>query len=254
MAAAMSSNADDPDFVSKMGELVGLDEEAVEKLLDGLDNEQLQDLTDAVAKGDAEAIQALVNRFTATDEEVNTLFRGANLDAVESKKNTRRHNRRGDLQFTIGDEVEITVIGDDGKRRRVTATVERPEGPEGTDTMLVRVEGKPIVVHKKNVTKLDEGVIGMVGLPPLHRMQQLAGLTTTPETSEPAMPAASFEVEEPEADNLGCPTAQAMAALDALEAALPNIVLADLKAVRSRLMALQASLNENVGVYGRAKK
>ena len=65
-----------------------------------------------------------------------------------------------------------------------------------------------------------------------------------PEITEP-LPEADPEPD----DALG----QAMCAFDTLEAALPNITLADLKGVRERLTALQTSLNETVNV-GRVRK
>lgn len=255
----------DVDFAKSMHDLFGMDEADVEKLLDELDADELQNLTDAVAKQDRDAAQQIIGQSN-TDEEVNSLFRGENLDDLEPRGRPRAA-RLGDdadeLQFAIGDDVAVTLRDKHGKMRNKTATVSNPNGPEGTNTVVVSIKGKSTVVDKHNVHKLAENVIGMVGLPNiLQRMQQLAGIQggqgEMPQQIE-VEPMANDEptLVEPAPDD---PFGQAMAALDTLEAALPNITLADAKGVRERLCALQVSMNEDFTVtgipvtYGRARK
>lgn len=240
----------DVDFVEAMHDLLDMDEKAVEQLLDKLDANQLQDLTDAVAKKDRAAAEKVIGNFN-TDEEVNALFRGKNLD-VSDKQKKPTPNADGKAQFAFGDDVQVTLKDTNGKAHQVTGTVSQPDGPEGTDTIVVRIKGKSKVVDKRHVTKLDENVLGMVGLPNLNRIQQLAGIQSTaqPQNEPPqlALPAPDAAPDDP--------SSQAMCALDTLEAVLPNITLADLKAVRQRLNALQTLMNESMGrsMVGRTRK
>lgn len=248
-----TKNKRDIDFVDAMQDLLGMDEDAVEQLLDELDADDLQTLTDAVAKQDRAAAQTVVGRFD-TDEAVNALFRGKNVNA-DDKKKTVQKNRDGTAQFGIGDDVLVTQKDASGKTRRVTATVAQPDGPEGSDTIIVRIKGKSKVIDKRNVAKLKEAIIGMVGLPNLNRIQQLAGIQTQSVPQQQIAPPTSLEpAAEPGPDDPNC---QALAALDTLEAVLPSITLADLKTLRQRLNAIQAAMNESVGkdwFSGRARK
>jgi hypothetical protein len=238
----------DVDFVNSMHDLLGMDEEEVEQLLDNLDAEALQDLTDAIANKDRATAEQVTRRFN-TEEEVNSLFRGKNLDdaAVPDQKKKARPNRDGKTQFTFGDDVQVTLKDEHGKTQRVSGTVSKPNGPEGTDTIVVRIKGKSKVVDKRDVAKLEENVIGMIGLPNLGRIQRLAGIQVQ------SQPQQEIEMlpSEPEPDD---PIGQVFAALDTLEAALPNIILADLNTVRQRLNAIQTMTNESVSAKTRNRK
>ncbi len=87
--------------------------------------------------------------------------------------------------------------------------------------------------------------MGMVGIPGLQRMQQLAGI----------QPQVSIEpIQEPEeqsamnsniTDRVMDDVSRACDALDTLEEVLPNIRLADLKNIRQRFYDVQRTLNEN---------
>jgi hypothetical protein len=253
-------NPHDVDFLGSMHDLLDMDKDAVDALLEKLDADELQALTDAVAKRDKAAAEQVIAK-AHTDDEVNALFRGENLEASKQKKLTR-HKNDGKMQFALGDEVMVNVEGSDGKMHSVSGTVSNPNGPEGTNTVVVKIEGKSTVVKAQDVDKLDENIIDMLGFPGLGRIQQLAGIQPQSQNFQPpgeiqVVPA----LTEPEAipdpepapdDALG----QAMAAFETLEAALPNITLADLKCVRERLTALQASLNESITPkgYGRVRK
>jgi hypothetical protein len=81
------------------------------------------------------------------------------------------------------------------------------------------------------------GVTGMVAMPNLERMQQLAGIPAQGSPTEIAAP--GQEVIDPT-----CAAEQAMAALDTVETVLPNVRLADLKTIRQRILSLQTQMNE----------
>jgi hypothetical protein len=112
------------------------------------------------------------------------------------------------------------------------------------------------MVNHGNVRSLEEQVLGMVNLPNLDRMQQLAGiqpagLQPSAEPQEIAVPSAD---DAPSADADPCQSAQqAIAALDSVQALLPNIRLSDLKVIRQKISGLQAVMNEGA-VPERARK
>jgi hypothetical protein len=248
----------DVDFVAAMHDLLGIDKEKVSDLLDKLDASEMEQLQDAVAKNDKAAAQNAVGQVEA-DEAVNSLFRGSHLRSKQERKiNKTRRNTDGAMQFAIGDDVVARVQDDKGKWIKQTATVERTDGPEGSDTMIVRIKGKPTVIAKNKVESLEEGVLGMVGMQNLARIQQLAGIQGGIEV-EP-QPSMEVQIEhQPEEsmmlpdDTLACPLQKVMQALDTLDASLPMINVGSLKAVRARLNGLQVSLNETIQ-YGRMRK
>lgn len=238
------------DFVKALHDLVGLDEKAVEKLIDQMDTDQLQALSDAIAKNDRDAVDAVM-RELKTDEDVNALFRGQNLDDKAEKKR-RIKNLDGRMQFAIGDDVSVDYTDEDGKPQSISATVEKPDGPEGSNTIIVKIKGKKKVVDKRKVHKLEESVLGMVGLPNLARMQQLAGIAADQPAPQETLVVPGDEQEPAEAElDTDTALAQAMAALDMLAAVLPNIKLCDAKSVRERLSALQVSMNETARIQRR---
>ncbi len=246
-----NEQSQDVDFVDAMHDMFNMSEEQVNDVLEKLNADELQELTDAVAKHDIEAAKQVLSQ-TQTDEEVNSLFRGKNLQAQQEQK--RKHKPvDANAQFAIGDDVLVNMKKD-GKTETVSATVANPHGPEGTDTVIVKIKGKSVVVDKKNLYKLDETMLGMVGIPGLTRIRQLAGIQNEIEPAAPTIPEIDVEADiEPMSDvEDSDPLSQVMSAFDKLEATLPSIQLADLKCVRERLTALQTSLNENR--IGRTRK
>jgi hypothetical protein len=240
------ASTNDIDFVEAMHELPDMDEKAVEELLEKLDADELQELMDAVAKEDRDAASEIIQRFN-TDEEVNALFRGENLEINDKKKKPVPSD--ASTQFAIGDDVLVTLSSADGKTEKVSATVSQPQGPEGTDTIIVSIKGKSKVVDKTDVAKLEEGVIGIIGVPNLSRMQKLAGIA--PSEGQLSAP---DEVDTSDTSSVPSqPMQEAMDALDTLEAVLPNIVLSDLKTVRQRLTAIQVMMNESVDKPSRGR-
>ena len=253
----MKADLDDADFMQGMHDLLGMDEKQVEKLIDELDASAMTDLADAVANGNREAAEQIVGQLETSDSDVNPLFRGKDLDELDDqKKKPSRVSKH--YQFGIGDAVQVEADITDPKTGEVrtemqNGTVQIPIGPEvnGKPTVGVKIEGHPRMVERDKVRKLEEGVLGMVGVPELQRMQQLAGI----QPSAPP-PAQEIEVETAEEAPQQCdPAAQINAAFDAIQAMLPQVRVADLKGIRQRIMTLQTSLNEGaVPREGRARK
>ena len=89
------------------------------------------------------------------------------------------------IDFCEGDQV---MVGED------QGTVSIPLGPDGT--IGVMVSGKLQMVAEAEVSRLDEGVMGMTKLNPLFRLRELAGLTAGPETHGIEIP----QMEPPASD------------------------------------------------------
>jgi hypothetical protein len=237
----MEADTDDSGFMDGMQSLLGLHADAVEELLDILDNDSLLALTDAVANQDKEAADAIVKSFDHSH--VSSLFKGKDIDHDEKKRQSIKKKPirpPKDHEFAIGDDVAIKTTNEDtGEDDFVSATVFQPNAPG--DTIGVKIEGKPKMVDQDEVFMLKEmGVMGMVGIPDIQRMQQLAGIGGQV-VQEPAInqeePAPPFEVQSHSAQ-------AAMSALDALDHALPNVRLSDLKSIRQRIVDIQAKMNE----------
>jgi hypothetical protein len=236
--------ADDANFIKGMEDLLGMDEQAVSKLIDRLDQDSLSALTDAVAAQDQEAAENIVRSFD-TDEDVNPLFRNnaEHEERADDKKLKRAPNTH---QFAQGDRVYVMQRGDDGKKKYIGATVEKPIGPG--NTVAVKIDGKRKMIDHHRIF-IEESVLGMVGVPNLQRIQQLAGLAPAGNNVQvEAQPLPNVNGED------DCAATQAMDALDALEAVLPNVRLADLKVIRQRLVGIQSSLNESIPSVGRNRK
>lgn len=241
----MKADLEDRDFVEGIHTMLGLDEDAVEKLIDQLDADQLTNLADAVANNDKSAAQEITDSVE-TDEDVSPLFRGTDIEGKEQQKKRRKVSSR--YQFSHGDDVQVEVR--DPETHKVEyqdGTIFLPHGPG--KTVGVKIEGKAKMVDRHLVHKLEEGVLGMVGVPNLQRIQQLAGI---PQQAEAPVAPAEISVEAAQGGD-DCAVAQAMAALDALENVLPNVRLADLKNIRQRIIALQTTMNESADL-GREKK
>lgn len=279
----MKADPNDASFMQRMEQEFGMDKRAVEKMIERLDSNQMSDLNDALANDDEETVKHIIGSVD-TDEDVNPLFRGEDVEGKSGPKK-KRHKVSTRYQFGIGDDVHVPKIDPEtgeevrdpktGEPEYEDGTVYLPNGPEfkGKPMIGVKVEGKPRMVPRNKVQKLDETVLGMVGVPNLQRMKQLAGI------QQPAGNA--VEIEEPvESDDSGLavqqvqksenwqpqpqPTqvaapnddaaAQVDAAFDAIETALPCVRVADLKGIRQRLTALQTMLNEGRTSMGRARK
>ena len=90
-------------------------------------------------------------------------------DAHMSKFDNRAPVSRdtGDYVFESGDLVRY---------RDVDATVEIPNGPN--NTIGIMIEGKMRMVNAGDITKIEEGVMGMMtNLSPINRVMQLAGIS-----------------------------------------------------------------------------
>lgn len=237
----MEASLEDMDFMQAMEDMLGLDEDAVEKLLDRLDADDLASLADALVNQDKARAEQVVSEAD-TDETVNPLFRG---DLADEGAETERRVRKvdDDYRYKLGDNVQVEVTDPEtGKVSHKDGTVYLPNGPN--EEVGVKIQGKAKMVMRNKLNKIEETVLGMVNMPNLERMQQLAGM----------QPAAPPEIEVPTAQTDPCSAAQqAMDALDVVQTMLPNIRLADLKAIRQRILNLQTSMNEGISP-GRARK
>lgn len=244
----MTTNAD-ANFITGMEKLLGMDEQAVNKLIDQLDPDALSALTDAVAHEDQEAAENIVRSYVNPDEEVNPLFR-AGQEHDEREDDAKLAPAPRGHQFAQGDRVYVMKRDDRGKKKYIGATIENPIGPGGT--VAVKIDGKRKMIDHHRIF-IEEGVLGMTGVPDLQRIQQLAGLTpagSDKTVQAEAVPTAAVNVAATD-DNAA---SQAMCALETLEAVLPNVRLADLKTIRQKMIAIQTSLNESAPGLGRDRK
>lgn len=239
----MKPELDDVNFMEGMKALLDFDEEQIEALLDKLDSNSLLALADAVAHKDKAAADDIIGSF---EGQLNSLFRTVD-DEAEEKNEEKKHPVKPpkDYRYSIGDDVAIkTTNEDDGKEEFVSATVFKPEGP--SNTVGLKIKGKPKMVDRDEVYVLKEmGVMGMVAMPDIQRMKQLAGIqsvTTEPVQEPDDQPPMNISTME---DQMGV-VSQAISALDSFEQALPNIRLADLKTIRQRMFDIQAKMNESI--------
>lgn len=241
----MKADIEDKDFVENMTDLLGMDKDAVENLLDQMSADDLMTLSDAVSRKDEKAARAVIGALE-TDEELNPLFRGDNID-VDSGKKVRKKRIKGSI--STGDEVSI-----DGEDGEIEATLIKMNCPN--HTVMVKYKGKKHMVdrHKVHpVKKIEEMVLGMTRMPELQRIQQLAGITAEPSmmafhspTSQPERAPEMAVQDAPDTFDSDAmnPAACAEQALDQLEEILPQITLGDLKAIRQRILTIQAKMNE----------
>lgn len=76
------------------------------------------------------------------------------------------------------DEATEFAIGDDVMVGEQVGTIKIPHGPNGTIGVIL--DGELSMVAECEVSRLDEGVIGMTKLNPLFRLRELAGLAPAP--------------------------------------------------------------------------
>ena len=231
---------DNQGFVQKLKDMLGMDEDRAKHLIDQLDSQAMTTLTDAMANDDKQQVEQIAKQIDP-DEEVNPLFRGDNLEDKARKKKHRRQVAPN-YGFKYGDDVHVRVVDPEtGKAKYEDGTVFIPDGPDGT--IGVKIQGKSRMVDRKRIRRLEEGVLGMVGVPGLERMQQLAGIQpSSSEVTEITVPEQTAEQEQVDP----CAAAQqAFQALDTVAAVLPNVRLADLKVIRQRIVNLQTAMNES---------
>jgi hypothetical protein len=240
---------EDMDFSQSLQDMLGMDEDAVNDLIEGLDADALAELNDAVANED----QARVKEIAATaetNEKVNPLFRG-DIDDDDEPQQKRVRKVSDDYGYKFGDDVQVQVADPQtGEMSQQDGTVYLPKGPH--DTVGVKIQGKSMMVKRDKLNKLEEQVLGMTIMPNLERMQQLAGIQPAGQsiTPEIAVPDAQTDAQ---AETDPCTAAQqAMDALDVIQTVLPNVRLVDLKTIRQRIISLQAAMNE--GASERARK
>jgi hypothetical protein len=103
------------------------------------------------------------------------------------------------------------------------------------------------MVKRRSVKPVTEGVLGVSMMPDLARMRQLAGLSVElPDvtvTAAPAAPEAAPGAFTLAVEDESLP--EVMKAFDEIEAGLPSLRLRDAKAVRARITAILARLNES---------
>lgn len=246
----MKADLDDTNFMDGMKTLLGLDDDKVEKLLDELDSDSLVALADAVAKQDKTAVEAIIGSF---ENQLSSLF-GKQLKAKKEKSKKKPVKPPKNYEFAIGDDVAIKTKGKHDKDKFVSATVYKPKAPG--NTVGVKIDGKSQIVDKDSVFMLKEMVIGMTGMtnmPDLARMQQLAGIQTPPQVSAEVAQEPQDHPMTYDQDDSGDDVSKALCALDTLENVLPNIRLADVKAIRQRMTEITAKMNESLSP-GRAQK
>ena len=241
---------EDLDFSKSLQDMLGLEEDAVSDLIERLDSDDLAALNDAVANDDKARVEQIV-ADADTNEKVNPLFRG-DIDDDDEPQKKRLRKVGDDYSYKFGDDVQVQVTDPQtGEMSPQDGTVYLPHGPH--NTVGVKIQGKSMMVKRDKLNKLEENVLGMVSMPNLERMQQLAGIQPAGQsvTPEIAVPSAVPDAMEQETDP--CAAAQqAMAALDTIQAVLPNVRLADLKMIRQRILGLQTAMNE--GATERTRK
>jgi hypothetical protein len=244
----MPTDTDDLDFMKAMKSMFDMDEDAVEELIERLEADEVTELSDALANNDKARAEEIV--ASAETSPVNPLFRGSNLEVPQQKKRVQRVGN--DYQYKYGDDVQVEVTDPAGKVSHVDGTVYLPNGP--ANTVGVKIQGKSRMVKRNKLNRLAENVLGMTNMPDLSRMQQLAGLQPAGADVAPM----EITVQDSDAEGVTadpCAAAQqAMAALDTVEAMLPNIRLADIKQIRQRIVNLQTQMNEGVAPLRARKK
>jgi len=239
----MEASLDDIDFMRRMQEMLGMDEDQVEELIDHLDSEAMSALTDALVNDDMASAQQIVQSINP-DEDVNPLFRGENVDDKKIRKKKHRRKVTSQYEYKYGDDVQARLADPEtGHVHYVDGTVYLPNGPD--HTIGIKIQGKPKMVDRDKVRPLQEhGVLGMVNVPNLERMQQLAGIQ--PAATEITVPTENANMSVSEETDPCTAAQQAMAALDLVGEMLPSVRLADLKVIRQRIVNLQTMMNESI--------
>ncbi len=186
----------DPDFefIDALTKLLGIKEDEVGDLIEKLEVDQLTDLVDACVVGDMKAAKAIIGAEVESDGEGDSkpnvkddheqmakrLFSPKDKAKAEKSKKARILRKS---ETELGEDTDPAVtfnIGDACAVDGEEATVKIPAAPG--DTVGVMINGELKMVDKKNVHKLEEGVLGMTGMPglkpnsELQRIRELAGM------------------------------------------------------------------------------
>lgn len=232
----------DVDFIDNIKRLLGIDAKGVEALLPKLDPDALIDLAAAVTNSDKREVMRLIRigREQMMHE-----------DRLIAKKSTERKRKDKEPLFDEENSNDLNV-GDAVEAGGREGTVKIPKAPG--DTVGVMIGGSLEMIHRSDVTKktVSEGVLGMTGIPDLRRMQELAGIPSVevdeiPAVEAPAAAPVEFSSVTSGAGDLDECGASAVALLDELSKMLPNLRLADIKAIRKRMNDIQMQMNESIG-------
>jgi len=194
------------------------------KLLD-INDQEVQEL---IEKLNVDQLTELANAVTTGDKRKALMIYYASQDQKMSESVN---------SLNVGD---LVYIGN--KKGRVKI----PNGPG--DTVGVMIGKKMKMIDRENISLTEAGVMGMTMLPGLARMQELAGLC--PSGTDDTGSVTAEVIEEPEDDHMAC----VMNALSALEGALPNVTLKDVKVIRGRLNDILRTMNESSVPVGRKLK
>ncbi|RYD64232.1 MAG: hypothetical protein EOP83_10275 [Verrucomicrobiaceae bacterium] len=282
--------SDESDAINKAAQMLAIDRDEITKRMEKMPVNDVIDALDAVASGDEARVRELLGNEVGEDGsedapanvedddefDINPLFL-KNHDGTKKAQNGEEVEEES-FSPNIGDEVRVN--GEDG-------IVKVVHGPNNTTGVMI--DGQTTMVKKAQVKRvktqesvIEEGLMGMTPMIDLRRMQELAGMAPggSPlapgrvDVEGPPAPLEAIEVSvEPQTAPMPTPTACAapvasqaapevnltgmsidgvMSSFDQIEAALPNIALADAKTVRERINAVLAILNE--GLDGRKRK
>ncbi len=241
----------DIDFMNSLKKILGIDSQQATDLLLKLSVEQVIDLADAVTNHQEDDVREIAGRT------------GVALDANSDDQSDSSKNEENDShdseENVDADEEQVFSVGEKVRVNGKVGSVKIPHGP--SNTVGIVIGGKLKIVDRGDVNRLHEKVLGMSMLPGLRRMQELAGImveepfqpvhtdadTQAKEVSsqhQPTEHSQQVPQEHPEEETAD-PVAQATDALDQLERALPDIRLADLKAIRQRFSLITNTMNES---------
>lgn len=203
--------AQELNFSATLEKMLGVSKEEIEKIIERLDVDELSNLIDACGKNDITTVKSIVGVTDEEDESADKsekqedtkdalrglILRKDDAKKVKSKKHKLQKKELGEEDdtaavFSLGDEVLV-----DGEE----ATVKIPQAPGGTVGVMINGELKMVDKKTSNITKVEEGVLGMTQMPGLTRIKELAGMGR----GEPAPldfnePAPEGPLPSPEAD------------------------------------------------------
>lgn len=209
-------------FIEILTKTLGVDEDAVSEMIEGLDVDELSDLCDACIKGDTAAIKSLVgDKFSKREEKKEPKSEPKIGDLLAPKDKLRKQAKAASEKENDVDEdadpPHAFGPGDEVRVNGIDATVKIPSA--AGDTVGVLINGELKMVDKRKVKPVSEGVLGMSmmpGLKPepqgdneLKRIRELAGLPADDayDAPEPAV----FPADEPAMD---APVVDAEPAMD----------------------------------------
>lgn len=184
--------AQELNFSVSLQKMLGVNKEQIEEIIERLDVDELSNLIDACGKEDIDAVKAIVgetdeseepekkNKTKTKDELRGLILRKDDAKKIKSKKHKLQKKELGEeddaaVVFSLGDEV--LVNGEE-------ATVKIPQAPGGTVGVMINGELKMVDKKTSNITKVEEGVLGMTNMPNLNRIKELAGMDSAPAEPE----------------------------------------------------------------------